>query len=206
MANGSCSIAGGATSLLYAAYFYNAYIVPVYHDYPEPVAKKLLRAIFYSKTEVNPKKALEYYKQALNLADELQMDPFSDKILGIKFAIADMLETANLHQLAIDVLELVRADCLKWVEALGEWSDRRKDRSRVLGWTVSISVKLGELYANEYIMELSLAEERIVEAVEITLKEQKRRAEKQVEEEEEGGWLSNEEIGATFECPSASFT
>ena len=42
------------------------------------------------------KEALKYYKQALQVSQELQMDPFSDEILGVKIQIAAMLEKSEL--------------------------------------------------------------------------------------------------------------
>ncbi|MCJ1404763.1 hypothetical protein MMC11_007989 [Xylographa trunciseda] len=188
----------GAGSLLYTTYVYNTYIVANLHNFPEPVANKLRRALFYSNQDVNPKKAVDYYRQALAVADEIGMDPFSDEILGTKIALAALMEKVNQHQKAIDILEIVRADCKKWLQTTGEQEGHEADRTRVLAKTVAISVKLGDLYANEYIADQDVAEKNLIEGVEIALKEQRRREDEGVLDAE-GPWMSNEEMGGALE-------
>lgn len=68
----------------------------------------------------------------------------------------------------------------------------------MLAKTVGVSVKLGELYANEYVAQKANAEERLVWAVETVLKEQQRREEEGVKPDE-GHWMSPEEIGGSLE-------
>jgi hypothetical protein len=126
------------------------------------------------------------------------MDQFSDEILGVKLNLASFLEKINQHQLAIDVLEIVRADCRKWIETIGAREGRELDRSRVLAKTVGISVKLGELYANQYIMEPEEAEKNLIEGVETVLRELQRR-EKEGVKEDEVPWMTNEEMGGAME-------
>ncbi|RYP35050.1 hypothetical protein DL767_003955 [Monosporascus sp. MG133] len=72
-------------------------------------------------------------------------------------------------------------------------------RTRVLGKSVGISVKLGELYADEHVLQSDAAGERLVWAVETVLKELQRR---QVEgiKEDEGDWMSPEQIGGALEA------
>ncbi|KAI0601237.1 hypothetical protein F4775DRAFT_589452 [Biscogniauxia sp. FL1348] len=72
-------------------------------------------------------------------------------------------------------------------------------RTRLLGKAVGISVKLGELYADEHVLESDLAGERLVWAVETVLKELHRR---QVEgvKEGEGGWMTPEQVGGALEA------
>ena len=96
------------------------------------------------------------------------------------------------------MLERVRADCIEWMEKLGGKAGNEGKRTRVLGKTIGISVKLGEHYANEYIANQEAAEEKLVWAVTAMLKEQKRREDEGVKEGE-GQWLSNEEIGGSLE-------
>lgn len=71
-------------------------------------------------------------------------------------------------------------------------------RTRVLGKSVGISAKLGELYADEHVLQSDVAGERLIWAVETILKELQRR---QVEgvKEGEGDWMSPEEIGGALE-------
>lgn len=127
------------------------------------------------------------------------MDPFSDEILGVKISLAGFLEKIHQHQRAIDVLEIVRRDCNKWLETVGKREGREGDRTRILAKTVGISVKLGELYANEYIGDQDAAEKNLIAGVETSLRERKRREDEGVKEGE-GAWMSNEEMGGALEC------
>ena len=184
--------------LVYTNYIYQTYIIDDFKAYPEPVAAKLRRALYYSNIDVQPKNALKYYRQALALADEMGLDPFSDEMLGVKIQVASFFEKIHQPQRAIDVLEIVRKDCLKWMEKLGAKEGNEGKRTRVLGKTIAISVKLGEHYANEQVADQEAAEERLVWAVTALLREQKRREDEGVKEGE-GQWMSNEEIGGSLE-------
>ncbi|KAI1348890.1 TPR domain-containing protein [Xylaria sp. FL0043] len=72
-------------------------------------------------------------------------------------------------------------------------------RTRVLGRSVGISVKLGELYADDHVLQGDAAGEHLVWAVETVLKELQRR---QVEgvKEGEGDWMTPEQIGGALEA------
>ncbi|KAI0873206.1 TPR domain-containing protein [Hypoxylon argillaceum] len=72
-------------------------------------------------------------------------------------------------------------------------------RTRVMGKSVGISVKLGELYAGDYVLEGDAAGKHLIWAVETVLKELQRR---QVEglKEGEGDWMSPEQIGGALEA------
>ena len=47
------------------------------------------------------------------------MDPFSDEILGVKIQVAALMERIQNYAKAIEVLEIVRGDCIKWEAELG---------------------------------------------------------------------------------------
>lgn len=117
--------------------------------------------------------------------------------MGVKIELAAFYERIQRFDQAIGVLEIVKGDNLKWMEVLGKNEGNEGKRTKVLGKTVAISVKLGELYSNEYVMEKEKAEECLVWAVETSLKEQQRREKEGVRE---GNWLSAEEIGGSMEA------
>ncbi|KAI9813662.1 MAG: hypothetical protein M1827_003733 [Pycnora praestabilis] len=189
-------------SLVYVNYVYKSYIVDAFHKFPEPVAQKLRRALYYTNISLSPQDAMKYYRQALAVADEVGMDPFSDEIIGVKIQVAALLEKIQQFQKAIDVLEIVRNDCLKWIDLYGAKEGKEGDRTRILGKTVGVSVKLGELYANEFVREQEAAEGALVWAVETVLKEKKRREDQGVKPGE-GEWMTDEEIGGALECDYA---
>lgn len=193
------SIFSGAGFLIYSNYFYHTYIIGAFHKYPEPVAKQMRKALYYSNISLEPRNAIKYYREALRVADEVGMDPFSDEIMGIKIHLAGFMEKIQRYKQAIDILEIVKRDNLLWVDQLGNLPGNEGKRTRVLGKTVGVSVKLGELYANQYVSEQEAAEERLVWAVETVLKEQQRRQKDGVKDGE-GEWLSPEEIGGSLEA------
>jgi hypothetical protein len=126
------------------------------------------------------------------------MDPFSDEVLGIKIQIAFLFEKIQQCKKATEVLEVVKKDCLKWIEMFGSKPGMEGKRTRILAKTVGISVKLGELYSSDYVLENDSAEENLVWAVTTALKEQRRRKEEGVKPDE-GDWLSSDEIGGSIE-------
>jgi hypothetical protein len=88
----AASILAGAAGIAYANYLYSSYIIASFHNYPEPVAQKLRRAIYYTNIDLDPKNALKYYKQGLEIANELGMDPFSNEIIGVKIQVSALME------------------------------------------------------------------------------------------------------------------
>ncbi|KAL8686148.1 MAG: hypothetical protein Q9218_007315 [Villophora microphyllina] len=186
--------------IFYANYLYQHYILSEFSPYPEPVANKLRRALYYSNHDLQPDNALKYYRQALEVAQECGMDAYSDEVLGIKFQLASFLEKQIMKpRLAIEVLEEVRRQCTEWDKEKGGLAENRGMRTRILGQSVRLSVKLGELYARPDIMETEAAEESLVWAVTTLLKEQERR-EREGVKEGEGEWMGAEEIGGALEC------
>ncbi|OQN98558.1 hypothetical protein B0A48_15820 [Cryoendolithus antarcticus] len=190
----------GLYGIFKAAETYQRYILASFHAYPEPVAKKLRRALYFTNSDLQPKEAIKYYREALQLAEELGMDPFSDEIIGIKVQVAGLMEQIGNWGKAIEVLEILRRDCGAWVEGFGQKSGNAKKRTRVLGKMVQVCVKLGELYGRPEIYEREAAEERLVWAVETVLRERQRRDVMKVRDEDEGPWLSDGEIGAAMEA------
>ena len=185
-------------TLVWVNIVHQRYIIGDFKAYPEPVAAKLRRALYYTNIDPQPKNALKYYRQALELAAQMGVDPLSEEILGVRIQVAFFYEKIHQYQGAIDVLELMRRDCLKWVEEMGGKEGNEGKRTMVLGKTIAMSVKLGELYANIYVADQEAAEEKLVWAVTTLLKEQKRREDEGVMEGE-GEWMTNEEIGGSLE-------
>lgn len=193
-------IAFASGSIIYVNYLYKHYIIDAYHNFPEPVAQKLRRAVYYSHTDVKVKEAMKYYRQALEVAHELGMDPFSDEIIGVKIQVAALMEKVQYYSKSIEVLEILKRDMLSWMDLLGNLERNKKKRTRVLKKAIAVSVKLGDLYSSPYVAEPAQAEEQLVWAVETILKERQRRDDKGVKDEDEDEWMPDDEIGASFEA------
>ncbi|EFX04566.1 tpr domain containing protein [Grosmannia clavigera kw1407] len=242
-----------ALAVLVAFVFIFAYIARIYYTYfnsrqftryPQPVAKYLRRALYFSNYSPDPKRALKNYKLALEQCDELGLDPFSDDVMGIRIQLASWLEKVQNYEAAIKILELLLSDCKRWVEQMersvdtgstkdsGKMSarlpaprvrgtatededmlekDRPSDvetlwarRSRILQKAIGISVKLGELYADEHVLNANMAHERLVWAVDAALQEFQRRSVSGVKTGE-GEWMSPKEMGAALESLGHSY-
>ncbi|KAF9891981.1 hypothetical protein FE257_002945 [Aspergillus nanangensis] len=207
------SLAGATVLFAYIAYVEYTRVGPQYHKFPPPVAECLRTAVYYTEVDLNPPKALQAYKEALRIALDMGMHPFSDEVLGIKLQVAMMLEKAGLVKPAIEVLERTKTESLNWIEEgrkkkailvkekqsvgsesqpdkvqvsdpaildeqqrlkeLEEFEDRQRDKA--LKKTVGIEMKLAELYSSDYIQEDEKAEAAQVAAVELCLKEMRRR-------------------------------
>lgn len=199
IANRNSILAISGWAAYYIPWYYQNVILRPYHNFPEEVAKKLRRALFYSRGKyLDIKEANKYFRQALHTANELGMDPFSDEIMGVKYTIAALFEDAGYYALACDVLEIMRSDCQRWIDEFSDkhWNDG--NRSRVKKNMVQINVKLAQLYNCKYVNEPDNAEKRLVEAVESALSEKQRR-EKEGVKQGEGDWMTDEEMGATLE-------
>ena len=181
----------------FVTFYYVAIIAPIDARYPEPVAKKLKRALHYTSTDPQPQKALQYYQEAIQLADEHGIHPFSDESLGIKLALATMLEKFGHVEQAAEVLQRIRADCQKFIEVVLK-DKPSKDRTRLLLKNVQMSVRIADLSNSNYIQNSEAAEESLVQAVETILKEENRRRHEGVTADE-GDWMDAQQAGATFE-------
>ncbi|KAL5418367.1 hypothetical protein PMIN06_001413 [Paraphaeosphaeria minitans] len=183
----------------YIPWYYHNVIQKPYHNFPEPVANKLRRAIFYSRGQhLDVREANKYFRQALQLATKMGMDPFSDEIMGVKYAIAALFEEQGYHAMACDVLEIMRTDTQRWIDEFSDKHISDGNRSRVKKNMVQINLKLGQLYGCPYVNEPQDAEKRLVEAVEGALGELQRREAEGIKQGE-GLWMTNDELGATLE-------
>jgi tetratricopeptide (TPR) repeat protein len=110
------SVVGGIAAFAYISYVEVTRVQPQYHKFPQPVTDQLRTAVYYTEIDLNPPKALKAYKEALRIAMEMGMHPFSDEVLGIKLQVAMMLEKSGLVKPAVEVLERTKTEALKWIE------------------------------------------------------------------------------------------
>ncbi|CAK3750285.1 tpr domain-containing [Lecanosticta acicola] len=198
-------IFSGFACIMWVNYIYQTYIIGAFHKYPEPVAKQLRKALYYTNMDLQPKEALKFYRKALEVSMEVGMDPFSDEIMGVKIQVAKMLEDIQQWPKAIEVLERVRHDNLVWLELRGDLEGNKLQRTNVLAKTVAVCVKLGDLYGHPAVWNRDMAQERVVWAVDTALKEKQRRQNNNVKEEDEGRWVTDEELGASLESLAHSY-
>lgn len=127
------------------------------------------------------------------------MDPFSAEILGLKIKAAAYLEQIGQYQNAIDVLEEVRADTLKWNDTFGHKPENAEKRTRLLVKAIQMSYKLSEYYMHQTIARSDNAEAKMAWAVTAILKENERLQKAGIKPEDSVGWIGRDETGAALE-------
>lgn len=162
------------------------------HNYPEPVSAELRQGLYHAMYD-KPQDAMKHFRSALEKCMELGMDPLSDEVTGIKIELAGMLEKYGVADKTITILEHV----LDEVVAGAKTQPNGSERTRLLKRGVSVGFKLGALY--QELKRPVQAEEALVWSVETMLKERRRRETENTEAEEEGEWLSDEEVGMALE-------
>lgn len=208
--------------------YFNYFYAEQFTKYPPDVAKSLRRALYYSSEKLDPQLAIKYFKLAIEQCHANGLDPFSDDVTGIKIQIAAWLEKLDNKKGAIHVLGLLLAEHKKWLSLVDTAPEKlpkaplpgtvvaegdlertiTKDefdrwvwssRNRVLGKSCQISIKLGELYSDDQVLDSDKSHEHLMWGVETSLKEFRRRASEGVKEGE-GPWLTPQQIGAALEC------
>lgn len=141
--------------------------------------------------------------------------------------MAAWLENLEHVKAACDVLSMVLNDNKKWLAmfetapqklprapvpglVVGEGASQHtitkeefeqwlwSSRTRILAKSCAISTKLGQLYADDHVLDEEKSLESLLWAVSTSYKESVRRFDEGVKEGE-GDWMSAEEIGGTFE-------
>jgi tetratricopeptide (TPR) repeat protein len=159
------------------------------------------------------------------------MHPYSDEVLGIRLQVAAMLEKAGLIKPAVKVLEQTKQDALAWVEEgrrkkalsdretrgktedkLGaahpdvqemlqkeDWEERQRDKA--LKKVIGIELELAQLYFSDHMQDPKKAEAAQVAAVELCLKEMRRRQSlglPAVVSSDDNTWLSLTEVASAM--------
>lgn len=110
-------IAAGALSTYIVGVFYAraTQVDEKVNRFPPAVAKELRRALYFTEINLEPQKAMEHYRAALQITMEMDMHPWSDEVLGIKLQMADMLIKAGYHQKAAEFLDRIAQQGYEWV-------------------------------------------------------------------------------------------
>lgn len=184
--------------LVYITYMYVYYIAPIGQKFPEQVANKLRRALWYTNVEPAPQRALDCYQEAIRLAQQHGMHPFSAEVLGIKLTVAALLEKFGEPEQSIEVFDIIRRECQEFLDTKGD-ELAPAERMRIVAMTVKTSMKIGELYGSDSIQDTPAAEQNLSRGVEIVLREEQRRKERGTSPDEEDEWIQGQEVGAVFE-------
>jgi len=168
-------------------------------NFPENVGLKLRRAIYFTDVKPDQAQAMKAFVGALQLAAQEGMHPLSDEVMGIQAEMARFLEKIGHVQMAIDLFEDVKKDCLRGIDTMGDREDYPALRARLLTRACTASTRLAELYSSPYIGNAQKVEECLVWSVETTLRE-KRRREVEGVKPGEGEWLDDDQQGTQLEA------
>jgi hypothetical protein len=110
-------IAAGAfcTYLLRSLYVQTTDVNEKVTSFPDPVAKELRKALYYTEVNLEPQKALDHYRAAFSIATDIGMHPYSDEVMGIKLQMVDLMVKAGFHKRATQLLGRISSDAIVWV-------------------------------------------------------------------------------------------
>ncbi|PUU79757.1 hypothetical protein B9Z19DRAFT_1080980 [Tuber borchii] len=159
--------ATGITLGLWGYSTYLTYLANTTHSFPEPVAKELRKALYYSlPNSSSPPDAVKHFRLALEQCQDLGMDPLSDEVTGIKIELAGVLLHHGIVEKGVEVLEGVLDEVVAAAEA--EKVDEGVRRKLLLRG-VKIAAKVGEVYVGKG--RYAEAEEALGWAVETAVRE-----------------------------------
>jgi tetratricopeptide (TPR) repeat protein len=171
------SVVGGIAVFAYVSYMEVTRVQPQYHKFPQPVADQLRTAVYYTEIDLNPPKALKAYKEALRIAVEMGMHPFSDEVLGIKLQVAMMLEKSGLVKPAVEVLERTKTEALRWIEEGRKADSAPADKAKAGKPPVKANISPENAQTNEDALD---AEKQLKEMQEFEAKQRDRALKKVV--------------------------
>jgi len=169
-----------------------------YGNYPEPIAIKIRRGIYFTDTNPDQAQAVKAFVDAINMSREHGMHLLSNEVMAIYTELARMYVKIGAVPLAIDIYEQLKDRTLDWVDKHGALEGNLADRTRLLSRAGVYAVKLAELYTSPYAPDQVKVQENLVWAVTMTMKERARRAAEGVKEGE-GPWQSDDEVGSQME-------
>jgi hypothetical protein len=174
----------GSVSLL-TVMAYNEYKASATSAYPPAVEERLRLALHYTHIDPDPETSSKYFMQAIEKAEEVGMDPFSQEALGIRIRFAQMLEDFGHVKAAIGVLDSITKDLEQKLEDLDQHPSVKTDkpgdeplaeadtRKTLLRAFLQIKVKTSGLYESDYMQDRTMAKDVLSDVVGRIVKESK---------------------------------
>jgi hypothetical protein len=160
---------------------YDDYVTvhPKYAGYPLAVEQQLRLALHYTHISPNPRVAGDHFAEAIKLAEDCGMDPFSKESMGIRIRYSAMLEQFGFVKAAVDVLNGIVTECEKKLEQLdneqattAELKDEKgPSRKSLLRAIIESRVKVSSLCESDYIQNPVLAKQILSDTVGLLVKE-----------------------------------
>lgn len=191
------SVIGSASAFLWSVW-YNVKVRASYGNYPEPIAIKIRRGIYFTDTNLDHPQAVKAFVDAINMAKDAGMHPLSNEVMAIYTELARLYVVVGALPSAIDIYTQLKERSLEWIEKFGNEEGNLKDRTRLLSRACVYSVKLAELYTSPYSPDQEKVQENLVWAVTTTMKERQRRLTEGVKEGE-GPWQDDDQVGSQME-------
>ena len=198
-------------------------VVPDTH-YPPKVADALRKALYYTEVNLQPHKALQYYREALALCKVVDMfvnaGLYKPAVNALDRTIQETtkfingqseLQTKSLKELlTLEDIPVEDRNTLDFQEANKEALEfRMKQRPRLVKKVIGMFLLMGDLLADDHMREFEKAQKVRENAVRMCLVEMKlRRALGQpvVVPPEDDSWMTLEDVGHTITPLAASYT
>lgn len=147
--------------------------------YPEPVEYQLRRALHAIYVRPDPDKAMQFFTEAIKVAEEVGMDPYSMPVLGIRIRLAEAMEKFGRAKGAIEVLQGVVKMCEERVADIDrgtnvpEPAKATGQRQEMVKQIIQNKVKIAALYESDYVQDTSSAKATMSDAIALLTKESK---------------------------------
>ena len=132
-------------------------------------------ALHYTYIDPDPESALQYFREAIEVAEAVGMNPLSKESLGIRIRYAESLEKFGRVKAAIEVLASVTKDMeqgLKDVDQLTT-EETAAQRQALLKGIIQNKVKMSSLYDSDYMQDATSSKQVMSGAIELLVRETK---------------------------------
>jgi len=152
-------------------------VKPQYSAYPTSVEYHLRQALQAIHVKPDPAKAEMHFIKALQAADEQDMDPHSQEVIGIRIRLSEMLEKFGRARAAIEVLEGTIKMCEEKVADIDRGVTQAQPeatkslRKGMLKTIIRSRVKAANLYESEFVQDTTTAKQVLSDAVGLLVKE-----------------------------------
>ncbi|RMZ83286.1 hypothetical protein DV738_g1250, partial [Chaetothyriales sp. CBS 135597] len=93
-------------------------VAPAFSAFPAAVEQRLRLALHYTYISEDPDAASRYFREAIEVAEAVGMDPLSKEYIGLRIRYAECLEKYGRVKASIDVLALLTKDLEDAVAAI----------------------------------------------------------------------------------------
>ncbi|RMD42790.1 hypothetical protein DV735_g2372, partial [Chaetothyriales sp. CBS 134920] len=164
-------------------------VAPAFSAFPPAVEQRLRLALHYTYISPDPDAASRYFREAIEVAEAVGMDPLGKEYIGLRIRYAECLEKYGRVKASIDVLSLLTKDLEDALAAIdsgaktsspavataaetseaGQAEDgeasQANPRQDLLKRIIQNKVKIASLYDTEYVQDRASAKQTLSDAI-----------------------------------------